>query len=199
MKCRPKNAIALPLRNRSHRQTNLHVIRRYIPFIYNVRLRLPFARMSRRNRPPFKKVLTNGLGKVLLRPGQESSLPHISSRWSRFLSTLNAYDFFSSCTDISVFCSLSFSSESSLASGRFWMDCLTGLTESLRNKDRAQEESSEKFEEQITSPFQQLQDLQREHIKDLPKEQEQEKENVARQWKVLKRMFTSERSPWGAR
>lgn len=79
------------------------------------------------------------------------------------------------------------------------MDCLTGLTESLRNKDRAQEESSEKFEEQITSPFQQLQDLQREHIKDLPKEQEQEKQNVARQWKVLKRMFTSERSPWGAR
>ncbi|RMX38939.1 hypothetical protein pdam_00016423 [Pocillopora damicornis] len=90
-------------------------------------------------------------------------------------------------------------SESSLASGRFWMDCLTGLTESLRNKDRAQEESCEKFEEQITLPFKQLQDLQREHIKGLPKEQEQEKENVARQWKVLKRMFTSERSPWGAR
>ena len=79
------------------------------------------------------------------------------------------------------------------------MDCLTGLTESLRNKDRAQEESCEKFEEQITLPFKQLQDLQREHIKELPKEQEQEKENVARQWKVLKRMFTFERSPWGAR
>ena len=79
------------------------------------------------------------------------------------------------------------------------MDCLTGLTESLRNKDRTQEESCEKFEEQITLPFKQLHDLQREHIKGLPKEQEQEKENVARQWKVLKRMFTFERSPWGAR
>ncbi|KAL9958919.1 hypothetical protein ACROYT_G035996 [Oculina patagonica] len=90
-------------------------------------------------------------------------------------------------------------SESTLASGRFWMNCLTGLTESLRNKDKAQEESGEKLEEQITRPFKQLQDSQREHIKNLPNQQENHKNNVVRQWKVLKRMLMSERSPWGRR
>lgn len=94
---------------------------------------------------------------------------------------------------------LFFSSESTLASGRFWMDCLTGMTESLKNKDKAQEESREKFEEHITRPFTQLQDLQREHVKSLPKEQEHHRLNVARQWKMLKRMLMSERSPWGRR
>ena len=92
-----------------------------------------------------------------------------------------------------------FSSESTLASGRFWMDCLTGLTESLKNKDKSQEESREKFEEHITRPFTQLQDSQREHVKSLPKEQEHHRLNVARQWKMLKRMLMSERSPWGRR
>lgn len=92
-----------------------------------------------------------------------------------------------------------FSSESTLASGRFWMDCLTGLTESLKNKDKAEEESREKFEEQITWPFKQLQDSQREHVKNLPKEQEHHRSDVARQWKMLKRMLMSERSPWGRR
>ena len=77
------------------------------------------------------------------------------------------------------------------------MDCLTGVTESLRKKERAHEESLEKFEEQITRPFKQLQDSQREHIKNLPKQQEHDKNNVLRQWKLLKRMLMSERSPWG--
>ena len=79
------------------------------------------------------------------------------------------------------------------------MDCLTGLTESLKNKDKAQEESCEKFEEQITRPFKQLQDSQREHVTNLPKEQEHRRNDVARQWKMLKRMLMSERSPWGRR
>ena len=91
------------------------------------------------------------------------------------------------------------SSESTLASGRFWMDCLTGLTESLKNKDRAQEESCEKLEEQITRPFKQLQDSQREHVKNLRKEQEHHRSDMARQWKMLKRMLMSERSPWERR
>jgi len=73
------------------------------------------------------------------------------------------------------------------------------MTESLKNKDKAQEESREKFEEHITRPFTQLQYSQREHVKRLPKEQEHHRLNVARQWKMLKRMLMSERSPWGRR
>ena len=79
------------------------------------------------------------------------------------------------------------------------MDCLSGLTDSLNKKERAQEESREKFDEQIIRPFKQLQDSQRKHMKDLPVQQEHHKDNVNRQWKVLKRTLMSERSPWGSR
>ena len=79
------------------------------------------------------------------------------------------------------------------------MDCLSGLTDSLKNKDKAQEESREKFDEQITRPFKQLQDSQREHMKSLPVQQEHHKNNISRQWRKLKRSLMSERSPWGSK
>ena len=79
------------------------------------------------------------------------------------------------------------------------MDCLSGFTESLHRKQKAHEESREKFDEQITCPFKQLQDSQRKHIKSLSEQQEHHKNNISRQWKVLKRMLMSERSPWRSR
>ena len=79
------------------------------------------------------------------------------------------------------------------------MDCLSGVTESINSKKKAHEESREKFDEQITRPFKQLQDSQREHIKSLPVQQEHHKNNISRQWKVLKRTLMSERSPWRSR
>ena len=76
------------------------------------------------------------------------------------------------------------------------MDCLSGLTDSVKRNERSHEESREKFDEQITQPFKQLQDSQREHIKSLPVLQEHQRNNISRQWKVLKRTLMSERSPW---
>ena len=91
------------------------------------------------------------------------------------------------------------SSKTSLASGRFLMDCLSGLTVSVNNKEQVREESREKFDEQITRPFKHLQDSQREHLKNLPVQQEHHKNAIARQWNVLKRTLMSERSPWGSK
>jgi len=91
------------------------------------------------------------------------------------------------------------SSKTSLASGRFLMDCLSGLTGSVNNKEKVREESREKFDEQITRPFKHLQDSQRERLKNLPVQQEHHKNAIARQWNVLKRTLMSERSPWGSK
>lgn len=91
------------------------------------------------------------------------------------------------------------SSKTSLASGRFLMDCLSGLTVSVNNKEQVREESREKFDEQITRPFKHLQDSQREHLKNLSVQQEHHKNAIARQWNVLKRTLMSERSPWGSK
>ena len=91
------------------------------------------------------------------------------------------------------------SSKTSLASGRFLMDCLSGLTVSVNNKEKVREESREKFDEQITRPFKNLQDSQRERLKNLPVQQEHHKNAIARQWNVLKRTLMSERSPWGSK
>ncbi|XP_068687514.1 neurobeachin-like protein 1 [Montipora foliosa] len=90
-------------------------------------------------------------------------------------------------------------SQSSLASGRFLMDCLSGLTVSLNKKERAQEESREKFDEQITQSFKQLQDSQRQHIHSVAVQEKHVKSNISRQWKLLKRTLMSERSPWASR
>ena len=79
------------------------------------------------------------------------------------------------------------------------MDCLSGLTVSLNKKERAQEESREKFDEQITQSFKQLQDSQRQHIHSVAVQEKHVKSNISRQWKLLKRTLMSERSPWASR
>ena len=79
------------------------------------------------------------------------------------------------------------------------MDCLSGLTVSLKKKEQAHRESQEKFDEQISEPFKQLQDSQRKHIQSIGEEEQHVKSNINRQWKLLKRTLKSERSPWASR
>ena len=79
------------------------------------------------------------------------------------------------------------------------MDCLSGLTVSLKKKEQAHRESQEKFDEQISEPFKQLQDSQRRHIQSIGEEEQHIKSNINRQWKLLKRTLKSERSPWASR
>ena len=86
-----------------------------------------------------------------------------------------------------------------MVSGRFWMECLTGLTLSLSQWEQACQDSKEYFEEKILIPFKKLQDKQKEYAKQLVKQREHHQAVVRAMWDQLKYDLTSERAAWGSR
>jgi len=89
--------------------------------------------------------------------------------------------------------------DTSLVSGRFWMDCLNGLKISLEKRDTAIENSHKHYEDKIIQKAVQITEQQQEHNKNLLSEKHQQKIKIASQWLLTKRKLSSDRAVWANR
>ncbi|KAK3708098.1 hypothetical protein QZH41_019181, partial [Actinostola sp. cb2023] len=89
--------------------------------------------------------------------------------------------------------------DSSLVSGRFWMDCLNGLKDSLERRDNALEYSRSLYEERIIQTALQITEQQKERAKNILTQKSQQHVRVASQWLLTKRKFSSDRAAWANR
>ena len=86
-------------------------------------------------------------------------------------------------------------SKSSVDSGRFWMDCLNGLTNSLQLREASEEESKMKFLE-IVSIFKEIKETAQSDYKNRRLEEKAQYNRVLQQWELTKRDLESEIGIW---
>ncbi len=91
-----------------------------------------------------------------------------------------------------------FRSKSSLDSGRFWMECLNGLTNSLQLREASEEESKKKFQE-IVSIFKGIEEAALSDYKSRRLEEKAQYNRVLQQWQLTKRDLESEIGIWESR
>ncbi|EDO33951.1 predicted protein [Nematostella vectensis] len=92
-----------------------------------------------------------------------------------------------------------FEAKFSVLSGRFWMQCLTALQSSLKQRDQLSADGRERFARQVTKAAQELRTKLQERDKGLLRARSQQSARNAIDWLLTKRRLTSERAPWAYR
>ncbi|CAB4032624.1 Hypothetical predicted protein, partial [Paramuricea clavata] len=85
--------------------------------------------------------------------------------------------------------------KSSIDSGRFWMECLNGLTNSLQLRETSEEESKTKFQE-IVVLFKEIEETAQSDYKNRRLEEKAQYNRVLQQWQLTKRDLESEIGIW---